>query len=92
MSITPDPDYDLVKPWATMDAPKRKKGSQCGQCGMKFDYGQHYGYSCGHNDCPMGLGSISGRSWLHTREVIQGEVGREFGSVSEPVEPAKDRG
>ena len=59
MSITPDPEYDFMQPYATMDKPKRKKGSQCGQCGMKFDYGQTYGYSCGHKDCPMGHGPFA---------------------------------
>jgi hypothetical protein len=53
--IKPDPEYDFVKP-----IPKdiwdmhRKRGSQCGECGMKFEYGQAYGFCCQNSRCPMG--------------------------------------
>ena len=59
MSIIPDPEYDFVKPYATRDMPPKKKGSQCGECGMKFDYGQTYGFCCGNNNCPMGWGPLA---------------------------------
>ena len=71
MSIAPDPDYDFVNPYATLEKPKRKKGSQCGRCGMKFEYGQTYGYSCGFNDCPMGHGPFA--------------FGRVVATVSSPI-------
>ena len=32
---------------------KLAKGAQCGACGMKFDYGKAYGYSCRRSDCPI---------------------------------------
>jgi hypothetical protein len=34
--------------------PDRPKGRKCGRCGMKFDYGKFYGYSCPQAACPMG--------------------------------------
>jgi hypothetical protein len=51
MSIKPDPNYDLV-PALPQQA---KKGSQCGECGGKFDYGSAYGFRCGNQRCPMQL-------------------------------------
>ena len=54
--IVSDPDYDYVDPLPSVTpAGVTKKGQQCGQCGMKFDYGQTYGYYCGHQSCPMSL-------------------------------------
>jgi hypothetical protein len=54
-----DPEYDWIPPYSQ---PKRmvKKGLQCGECGMKFDYGTSYAYSCGNPQCPRGI-SPSGR-------------------------------
>ena len=52
-SIVPDPDYDYVDPLPSVG--QSKKGRQCGQCGMKFDYGVSYGYNCGDQSCPVGL-------------------------------------
>jgi hypothetical protein len=49
MSIQRDPDYDYIPP--IKESPV-KKGSQCGECGMKFDYGQAYGYCCMNPKCP----------------------------------------
>lgn len=46
-----DPEYNFVPP--LRDAAKR--GRQCGQCGMKFEYYQPYGYCCPDRRCPMGL-------------------------------------
>lgn len=46
--VIPDPEYDLIVPTA------QKRGRQCGQCGMKFDYGVGYGYCCSSMNCPMG--------------------------------------
>lgn len=62
MSFEPDPDYDLVQPRP------RKKGQQCGSCGMKFDYGTGYGFYCTKVDCPMGMGpSGFGGQWASGR-------------------------
>ncbi len=45
-----DPDYDIIPP---LPKPvKQKKGSQCGECGMKFDYNTAYGYCCQRDNCP----------------------------------------
>jgi hypothetical protein len=55
--ITPDPEYDLIAPLpGSLEAKAPKRGSQCGECGVKFEYGQTYGYSCGSYRCPMGVG------------------------------------
>ncbi len=51
--VVPDPDYDYVDPLppvAPVKVPKKGR-----QCGMKFDYGQNYGYNCGYQNCPMML-------------------------------------
>lgn len=50
--FAPDPEYDLIEPTP------RKKGSQCGRCGQKFDYGVAYGYCCSNMSCPMGWGPV----------------------------------
>jgi len=50
--IEPDPEYDFIPPIA--DTPKTKKGNQCGECGMKFEYGKAYGYCCRNPKCPAG--------------------------------------
>ncbi|HWV44161.1 hypothetical protein [Pseudorhodoplanes sp.] len=52
-TVERDPDYDFAPP---ITPPTRKKGIQCGQCGMKFDYGQAYGYCCMNNNCPTRYG------------------------------------
>ena len=52
-----DPAYDYVAPLPKQQ--DRPRGRQCGECGMKFDYGVAYGYSCSSTRCPMGLGAIS---------------------------------
>ena len=46
--FVPDKDYDLVPP-----RKERKKGIQCGTCGMKFDTGKTYGYVCSRPNCPV---------------------------------------
>lgn len=50
-NFVPDPDYELI------EAPRmaRKKGIQCGRCGMKFDYDIAHGYYCPALDCPVQL-------------------------------------
>jgi hypothetical protein len=45
-----DEQYDWIPP-RTLGSNKR--GMQCGQCGMKFEYGKSYGYSCGSNLYPI---------------------------------------
>jgi len=50
--ITPDPEYDFIEPPIVV---KAKRGRQCGICGLKFDYGVSYGYSCSSVNCPMGF-------------------------------------
>jgi hypothetical protein len=46
-----DLDYDYVAP---IQQSPVKKGVQCGECGMKFDYGTAYGYCCMNARCPTG--------------------------------------
>jgi len=53
-TVEPDDEYDFVEPLPKVV--KRKRGKQCGKCGMKFEYGKMYGYCCGHLDCPCGYG------------------------------------
>ena len=57
MTITPDPEYDFVEPlpkdWVS---PIPKKGKQCGECGIRFDYGSNMGFSCGNPRCPTSWG------------------------------------
>lgn len=52
--IVPDPQYELIEP-----RPK-KRGRQCGECGMKFEYNQSYAHCCAMMDCPMGWGPGAG--------------------------------
>jgi len=52
MSITPDPEYDFIPP---LQAAPVKRGTQCGECGMKFEYGKSYGFCCGNLRCPTQL-------------------------------------
>jgi len=47
--ITPD-GYLVIKDTAPQPI---IRGVQCGQCGMKFEYNQGYGFSCQHSNCPM---------------------------------------
>lgn len=50
-----DPEYDWVPP--LKDQPSGKRGTQCGECGMKFEFGKAYGYYCTNTRCPTGWGS-----------------------------------
>ena len=54
-----DPDYDYVPPLPEMPPSPSRKGQQCGECGMKFDYGVAYGYCCPNPRCPCGWGPNS---------------------------------
>lgn len=56
MSVTPDSDYDFIPPLVKRDERQFpiKKGTQCGECGMKFEYGHAYGYCCPNHNCPTG--------------------------------------
>ena len=56
MIASPDPDYDLVPPSVLPVELKanHKIGSQCGTCGLKFDYNQSYGFLCSRPSCPLG--------------------------------------
>lgn len=49
-----DDDYVLIPKLSA--EPQTKRGSQCGECGMKFEYGKNYGFHCGSYRCPMGFG------------------------------------
>jgi hypothetical protein len=53
--ISIDPEYDFVPPlkpeWASV-----KRGVQCGECGVKFDYGLTFAYCCDNVRCPLGFG------------------------------------
>jgi hypothetical protein len=68
--IDPDPEYDFVTPWEKFTTRRPKKGSQCGECGMKFDYGLAYGYCCGNSRCPMGFGPSNLKP--HSPQMISG--------------------
>jgi hypothetical protein len=50
--ITPDPQYDRIEPLPAHPMQAQKRGIQCGECGMKFEYGVSYGYACGNPRCP----------------------------------------
>lgn len=43
----PDPEYDLI------ESRPMKRGTQCGKCGMKFDFNTAYGFCCPDYDCPV---------------------------------------
>lgn len=49
--IDPDSNYVFIEP--RPDPAQAKMGVQCGECGIKFEFGQSYGYCCPHNNCPM---------------------------------------
>lgn len=54
--VTPvehDSDYDWIPPLPPMTPAPTRRGAQCGECGMKFDYDKTYGYACQNNRCPM---------------------------------------
>ena len=51
MTIVPDPDYDFVPPLP--DQPVGKKGTQCGECGIKFEYNSMYAFWCPSPKCPV---------------------------------------
>lgn len=55
--LTLDDNYDIIKPLPRGTRQRRKKGMQCGKCGMKFDYGKAYGYTCPYMDCPTQFSS-----------------------------------
>lgn len=48
--ITPD-GYIVIK---ERKPSQEIRGTQCGKCGMKFEYGKSYGYHCPASDCPVG--------------------------------------
>lgn len=51
--VQPDPKYDFVPPLPSDGPCGTKLGSQCGECGAKFDYGKAYGFVCGNQRCPV---------------------------------------
>lgn len=53
-SIERNPDYDFTPPLPKQGAGRQPKGRQCGECGMKFEYGQSYGFCCPNTRCPTG--------------------------------------
>lgn len=53
--IEKDPEYDFIEPIGEALTKSLKRGSQCGQCGAKFEYGKFYSYCCPHPDCPTGF-------------------------------------
>jgi len=53
-NFTPDENYKLIPPLPKDGGSKR--GIQCGECGVKFDYGMGYGYCCMNNNCPLKIG------------------------------------
>ncbi len=61
MTIIRDPEYDFIEPLPFLDcvSPMPKKGKQCGECGIKFEYGQTIGFSCADPRCPTGYGAYA---------------------------------
>jgi hypothetical protein len=58
MPVERDPDYDYVPPLPKPGQTTwQRKGTQCGECGMKFEYGRSYGFCCANSRCPTGWGS-----------------------------------
>ena len=57
MTVERDPDYDWIPPIQDQRHPwaLKKVGVQCGECGMKFEYGKAYGYACCNSRCPRGV-------------------------------------
>lgn len=59
-AVDRDPDYDFVPPLPKPgEATWVRKGTQCGECGMKFEYGKAYGFCCSNARCPTGWGGVS---------------------------------
>lgn len=55
MTVERDPDYDYISPLPFQGEMRpAPKGRQCGECGMKFEYGKSYGYCCQNLRCPTG--------------------------------------
>ena len=43
--------YEVIPPLP--DDSERIKGVKCGQCGMKFTYGEPVMFTCSHGRCPI---------------------------------------
>lgn len=43
--------YRIVPARETL--PEKEKGIQCGLCGMRFEDGKTYMFSCGNSRCPV---------------------------------------
>lgn len=53
VGVRRDPDYDWIPPLPPMTPHSATKlGVQCGECGIKFEYGKAYGYACQNSRCP----------------------------------------
>ena len=48
-----DDDGFRVIPPLPIDRPMKRTGIKCGQCGMKFEDGKPYLYSCSERRCPI---------------------------------------
>lgn len=48
-----DSDYVLIPKLPPEQNSQWPKGQQCGECGMKFDFGTAYGFVCLHQRCPI---------------------------------------
>lgn len=44
-----DDGYRIIRPMPKF----AERGIKCGECGMKFDHGQAYGYACLRQNCPI---------------------------------------
>lgn len=61
MAVERDPNYAWVPPLSERwDGTRQPKGTQCGECGMKFEYGKSYGFHCSNTHCPTFWGSVKG--------------------------------
>ena len=51
-----DEGYVVIPPLKEGAQPK---GAKCGECGMKFENGKPYSYSCQRSNCPVQMRGIS---------------------------------
>lgn len=82
MSIQRDPDYDFVPPLPKPgEATWVRKGTQCGECGMKFEYGHAYGFCCANSRCPTGWGVKSMTATTRLSPVTDAMVERAWAAI-----------
>ena len=53
MVFAPDDEEYIKIPALPKDEPRGPKGIECGECGVRFDYGRFYESSCYRRRCPL---------------------------------------